>query len=449
LEGRRRTSAPGWEHFSFLKMLTVGLVLKLDLLSRATLSVRRVFSQFQDLLDRNFKVVRFPADCPGGDAEESSRVFLRQADIVVSTLAFHVNRTSTPAVPFLHVALGNLPVGALAVLRLLSCLENIDTILHSCRSDRHILDRIFPKQEIGSFLVPFAVDRTVFFPQGAAKLNEIRARYGISHSTKVLVYAGRLVRQKNVHLLFSMLEDIQRFIPDVKLILAGSADPGDIDSIAYGRELKEILERQKLGGKVIFTGDLDDQGQADLFSAGDLFLTCTTNRDENFGYSAVEAMACGLPVVCSHWGGLKDTVIEGETGYFMETRLTETGVSVDIPKGVQHVIALLKENDRRNRMSEQSVRHVAQHYGMDSFERNLVRAIHEALARRDRITEIVCGHRFELHPMAFEILARTEYAVKENFFSRYQNFSPVDHLINDFFMSPYSSHMTRSAPLSP
>jgi glycosyltransferase involved in cell wall biosynthesis len=422
-------------------MTNVGLLLEPDVL-RAMRSVRRVFEQFEDVLGRNFELIRFPADCPGDGMVESRRAFLGQVDIVVSSSPFHGDRTWMPHVPFAYVALGSFPAGAVGFLRLLSRLENIDSILYSCRSDKHILDRVFPKQEMANFHVPFAVDRSVFFPQGAGKRSELRTRYGISHSTKVLVYAGRLVRQKNIHLLLAMLEDIQRFNPDVKLILAGSADPGDPDSTAYRRELEQILERQELGTKVLFTGDVDDQGQANLFSAADIFLTCTTNRDENFGYSVVEAMACGLPVVCSHWGGLKDTVIEGKTGYFMETRLTETGVSLDIQKGVRHVIDLLSEDDRRNRMSEQCIRHIAQHYGRDCFERNLVRAIHETLARRDRITEIVCGHRFELHPMAFEILARTEYAVKEDFFSRYKNFSPADPSVDEFFLSPYSSHMT-------
>jgi glycosyltransferase involved in cell wall biosynthesis len=46
-----------------------------------------------------------------------------------------------------------------------------------------------------------------------------------------------------------------------------------------------------------------------------------------------EAQACGVPVVCTAWGGLKDVICEGETGYLMDAVMTKHGIRVDWAAG--------------------------------------------------------------------------------------------------------------------
>jgi len=71
------------------------------------------------------------------------------------------------------------------------------------------------------------------------------------------------------------------------------------------------VDRLGLAKDVRFFGKVDDVG--DILRCADLFLL--PSQSESFGLAALEAMACGVPVIASRAGGLPEVVTEGESGY--------------------------------------------------------------------------------------------------------------------------------------
>jgi N-acetyl-alpha-D-glucosaminyl L-malate synthase BshA len=99
-------------------------------------------------------------------------------------------------------------------------------------------------------------------------------------------------------------------------------------------ETEAEAERLGVANDVLFLGKVD--AVADLLRAADLYLL--PSATESFGLSALEAMACGVPVIGSQVGGLGEVVIDGETGH-----LTQVG---DVDQMAKHAVDLLTEEDK-------------------------------------------------------------------------------------------------------
>jgi N-acetyl-alpha-D-glucosaminyl L-malate synthase BshA len=140
------------------------------------------------------------------------------------------------------------------------------------------------------------------------------------------------------------------------------------------------LVRQKLPAKLILIGDGPDRSVCEnlarelnvekditfvgkqteivpLLSASDLFLM--PSQSESFGLSALEAMACELPVVSSSVGGLPELVVHGETGY-----IAEIG---DIDRMSKYAIELLTNTTRYNFFAEASRKRAVEMFPVDKM----------------------------------------------------------------------------------
>lgn len=103
-----------------------------------------------------------------------------------------------------------------------------------------------------------------------------------------VIYVGRLVEHKNVDLLIKALKTVKADVPDVKAVIVG-------DGPENGR-LKSLVSELELGKNVLFLGFLEDYNDAlSLMKSSRVFATPSSR--EGFGMAALEANACGLPVV--------------------------------------------------------------------------------------------------------------------------------------------------------
>jgi len=135
---------------------------------------------------------------------------------------------------------------------------------------------------------PLGVDIEAFHPDHSDR-EAVRRELGVKSAERLLVFAGRAAKEKNVDVIISAVEKLGS---PYRLLLVGAADGLPID-----------------GGQIIsLPFQQDTRAVARLMASCDAFVHA--NDKEPFGLVALEAMASGLPVVCTSRGGVSETVDE-------------------------------------------------------------------------------------------------------------------------------------------
>jgi D-inositol-3-phosphate glycosyltransferase len=165
-------------------------------------------------------------------------------------------------------------------------------------------------------VIPCGTDVSTFRPISKA---DARKQLGISAKEKVVLYVGRFDKRKGIETLVrataelrSQLEQGEEIDPQhLKLLIVGGSDPQEADG-AERRRIEEIVSELDLAANTDFVGMVGHDRLALYYTAAD--VCAIPSHYEPFGLVAIEAMACGTPVVASNVGGLKFTVISEETG---------------------------------------------------------------------------------------------------------------------------------------
>ena len=119
--------------------------------------------------------------------------------------------------------------------------------------------------------------------------------------TKMVLFAGRLEYEKGIQTVLQALREVRAAVGPVKFFIAGIG--------TYSDELKRQVRELKLRDHVKFTGFLEDHELRLHYAAADVAVAPSIY--EPFGLVAVEAMACGTPVVVGDTGGLREIVSGG------------------------------------------------------------------------------------------------------------------------------------------
>ena len=162
--------------------------------------------------------------------------------------------------------------------------------------------------------VPNWVDDTIFHPlpdeRRQALRSELLARLGLGDATRLVLFAGRLERQKDPELLVDAFARLRRQDADVALLIVGG---GGLRAATEGR----IAERG-IGDAVRLLEPVPRAELAQLMSAADCLLV--TSAFETGPTVVYEALACGLPVVATTVGQIPELVTAGVNGEVIDGR---------------------------------------------------------------------------------------------------------------------------------
>ncbi len=143
-----------------------------------------------------------------------------------------------------------------------------------------------------------------FQPANEEQVAQTRTRYGLSE--KFILHVGRIDRKNNLGLLIeAFAELIQSVMPEYNgvLVIAGGEYAKSPD-----KSLTKIIKRRKLSERIIFTGRVPDSDLPALYSGAQLAVI--TSLHEGFGLVAIEAMACGTPLIANCTGALPEVTGE-------------------------------------------------------------------------------------------------------------------------------------------
>jgi D-inositol-3-phosphate glycosyltransferase len=156
-------------------------------------------------------------------------------------------------------------------------------------------------------IVPGGVDPAQF---GLGDRSQARRELGLPDRRRIFLAVGRPAPVKGFGLLLEAIAD-QEFASDL-LILVGEQP----DGAASAGNLREVSRQLGLGDRVLFPGRIDHHQIAQWYSAADCVVV--PSYLESFGLVALEALACGTPVIAATTGGMAEYIAPGRNGFLFE-----------------------------------------------------------------------------------------------------------------------------------
>lgn len=210
--------------------------------------------------------------------------------------------------------------------------------------------------------LPPSVDVSRFSP--GARADALLERYGLEQSDRIVLFVGGLDRPhyfKGLRVLLTALASKE--LRTARLLIVGEGElQGEYERFAVSLGVR---------GRVVFAGGAPDAEMPDHFRLADVFAFPSIDRSEAFGIAALEALACGVPVVASDLFGVRTIVRNGETGY------------VALPGSVSGVTARLRDlldDPDRHALAARTARQVAAtEYSDEVRTKKLARIIGELL----------------------------------------------------------------------
>jgi len=164
-------------------------------------------------------------------------------------------------------------------------------------------------------VIPCGVDPDVFRPMRQA---DARERLGLDQCERNILFVGRIEQIKGIDVLLRALGLLFFRRPDLRsnvclTVVGGALDPGDdAPETEKIQELRRLVHQHRMEANVNFVGSLEQEQLAVYYAAAD--ICAVPSLTESFGLVALEAMACGTPVVGTRVGGLQTLIEHGESG---------------------------------------------------------------------------------------------------------------------------------------
>lgn len=248
--------------------------------------------------------------------------------------------------------------------------EAADMLVANTETEARELIELYAADPARVVVVPPGVDLDVFTPGSRA---QARRQLGIAAEVPVLLFVGRIQPLKAPDVLIRAAARLRRECPgvgeQVRVVILGGASGTGLEHPEGPHDLADSLG---IGGQVAFLPPVDRPTLAQWYRAADLVVV--PSRSESFGLVAIEALACGTPVVAADVGGLPVAV--GDAGVLVKGH--DPGVWAAV------LAEVLTDPERRARLAQAGIEH-ARNFGWEATVDKLLDVYARAAAARTPI----------------------------------------------------------------
>jgi glycosyltransferase involved in cell wall biosynthesis len=232
-------------------------------------------------------------------------------------------------------------------------------VISISKDNCELLEKTFPGCSDKIVMMRNGFNENVFYPAGQDR-KEMLEGYGIEYSgEKIVMFAGKLANFKGIDILLRAAAKYENEEPKTITLIAGDGDERDkLHALAKDLELRTVH----------FLGNVDQAALAKLYNIGDVSLV--PSRREPFGLVAIEAMACGTPVIASNQGGLPD---------FVNDSVGRLVTPEDPDDLAEAVIQILKRTEEEEGWREKIAAYAKGNYSQDAIISELERLYEKTL----------------------------------------------------------------------
>lgn len=208
------------------------------------------------------------------------------------------------------------------------------------------------------YVTPFGVDLSIFKQDPQLKEDDV-----------VTIGTVKALSDKyGIADLIKAFAKVHGEVSNTKLLIVGDGP--------QRKEYEQLAEELHISDVTTFTGRVPNHEVPNFINKMNIFAVPSTEDSESFGVAAVEAMACGVPVVVSNVGGLPEVVIDGETGLIVEKENPE--------QLAQAFLSMINDRDKCETMGLHGIAHVKEKYNwidnangmLDLYEQTLKSGMH-------------------------------------------------------------------------